>query len=314
MDLAILRSTLKGTATLIPGVSSLGARGTGGTNSARYCYTVWLRHLVHAHQAGLLKKPDRVGEIGPGESIGVGLAALLSGASHYTAIDAKSYISREVNLKIFDELVELFQERSDIPDEKEFPRVWPLLESYAFPENVISQSALTESLNDDRIASIRGSISQLPAENPWISYAAPWTDKKVISEKSIDLLISQAVLEHIDDLEAIYNSMARWVKPGAMISHVIDYSSHGHGENWDSHWAIIPLHWRLIRGKRLWLLNRMPHSYHVALITKHEFHKIKEIRRCESSTLPKVVKSDLEGIFQSQDFETRGALVQAFRS
>ncbi|MBM4372890.1 MAG: hypothetical protein FJ098_14650, partial [Deltaproteobacteria bacterium] len=79
-----LRQLLWGIATFVPGVRFLDRRGTGGTGSARYCYSVWLRHLVLAKDRGLLDQvPATVAELGPGDSIGIGLAALLSGATAY---------------------------------------------------------------------------------------------------------------------------------------------------------------------------------------------------------------------------------------
>lgn len=64
-------------ATFVPGAVRLFHRGTGGTCSARYCYAVWLRHLVLAAEHGLLDRPPRrVVEIGPGDSLGTGIAAI----------------------------------------------------------------------------------------------------------------------------------------------------------------------------------------------------------------------------------------------
>ena len=37
----------------MPGVNQLREKGTGGTNSARYCYSIWLRPLVMAKKNGL---------------------------------------------------------------------------------------------------------------------------------------------------------------------------------------------------------------------------------------------------------------------
>jgi hypothetical protein len=37
---------MKGIATFVPGVRRLANRRAGGPASARYCYSVWLRHLV----------------------------------------------------------------------------------------------------------------------------------------------------------------------------------------------------------------------------------------------------------------------------
>ena len=76
-----------GLATFIPGLSWVMAklRKTGGTDSARYCYSVWLRHLAMAHTNGLPTSPKIVAELGPGDSIGMGLAALIAGTEKYFA-------------------------------------------------------------------------------------------------------------------------------------------------------------------------------------------------------------------------------------
>jgi hypothetical protein len=71
-------------ATLIPGVSQLApvrrvlerharvlerdACGSQGTEG-RYCYSVWLRHLVSAAANGLNCSPKAVAELGPGDSL-----------------------------------------------------------------------------------------------------------------------------------------------------------------------------------------------------------------------------------------------------
>lgn len=68
---------LKRIATFIPGIERLACRYSGGTISARYCYFVWLRHLVKAYENGLKTRFNRVAELGPGDSLGVGLAAMI---------------------------------------------------------------------------------------------------------------------------------------------------------------------------------------------------------------------------------------------
>ena len=45
---------------------------TSGTDSARYCYSVWLRHLIHAHQQGFSIRDKIVAELGPGRFSGYG--------------------------------------------------------------------------------------------------------------------------------------------------------------------------------------------------------------------------------------------------
>src|SRR5437763_1374444 len=62
---------LYGIATFIPGVAAVFGRGGGDTSSARYCYSVWLRHLVVAAANGFKVPPRVVAELGPGDSLGL---------------------------------------------------------------------------------------------------------------------------------------------------------------------------------------------------------------------------------------------------
>jgi hypothetical protein len=63
------RRLLMGLATYLPGGPRLAVKSTGGTVSARYCYLVWLRHLVLAERSGLSTNPTVVAELGPGDSL-----------------------------------------------------------------------------------------------------------------------------------------------------------------------------------------------------------------------------------------------------
>src|SRR5438128_2334723 len=92
-------SVLRGLGTYMPGcqpVYRLLARGTvhgtGGTEAASYCYSVYLRHLVLAYGSGLPTAHNVVAELGPGNSLGVGLCALLTGANRYLALDAMRHV------------------------------------------------------------------------------------------------------------------------------------------------------------------------------------------------------------------------------
>ncbi len=82
-----VKQLLYGVATFVPGFKKLRIRGTGGTISARYCYSVWMRHLVIAKENGLNTSPRIVAELGPGDSLGIGLAALIGGCDRYFAFD-----------------------------------------------------------------------------------------------------------------------------------------------------------------------------------------------------------------------------------
>lgn len=128
---------VKGILTWVPILNAwrLHRASTGGTNNPRYCYSVWLRHLATLIPHGFRVHGARIGELGPGDSIGGGLAALLCGADHYVGLDVVPFSANADLLKTFDELVQLYSRREPIPDHNEFPRVRPRLECYDFPNS-----------------------------------------------------------------------------------------------------------------------------------------------------------------------------------
>lgn len=250
---------LKGTLTWVPVFNAWRVRraSTGGSDSPRYCYSAWLRHLLTLSRHGFRVKGSRVGELGPGDSIGIGLAALLSGADRYVGLDIVPFSARTDLENIFDELVRLYSLRESIPDNEEFPRLRPRLNSYEFPAHLLDVTHCV-----DRAKGIRHELRALPNGSRVIKYQAPWTSPKDIALDSLDLIFSQAVLEHVDNLEETYQAMFAWLKPGGYASHVIDFSSHQLSPFWNGHWAYSDLQWRLVRGRREFLLNRQPLSTH----------------------------------------------------
>ncbi len=285
-------------------------RGIGGTASARYCYAVWLRHLIHAKDCGLDGIPETVAELGPGGSIGCGLAALLSGCARYYALDAVNKVSVEKSLRVFDELVALFRIRSRIPDNHEFPEIYPLLETYKFPSSILHDKLLGKALEERRIRQIRDAI----AGGRMITYRAPWSDPSVIQERSVDLIYSQAVLEHVDDLSPTYRCMLHWLKPGGYVSHTIDFRSHGMSDAWNGHWACSDLLWKVIRGRRSYLINREPCSTHMELLREYGFTVRRQIA---TPTVSAIHRSDLSRRFRGMhdsDLTTSRVFVVAKKS
>ena len=200
-----VRSLVKGFTTYVPILRRLACRSSGGTVSARYCYSVWLRHLVKVHEIGLGNGINRVAELGPGDSFGIGLAAMLSGANEYYAFDAKKHAQPALSLKVFEELVELFTRREPIPDEAEFPEVAPRIAQYDFPAAILTNELLDRSLRPARLDAIRRALQGLPADsNVRIAYVAPWDESSLLEPGVIDMAFSQAVLEHVDHVAATY--------------------------------------------------------------------------------------------------------------
>jgi hypothetical protein len=286
--------------------------GTGGTESARYCYSVWLRHLVILFENGMMKIPKTIAELGPGDSIGIGIAALLSGCDHYNAFDVIEYSSRDTNLQILNDLIDLFLKREDIPDDSEFPLVKPALKSYAFPSHILSNT-LNDSLSTSRINAIKSAILNYGKHGPIsIAYCAPWFNVDNISEQSIDLIYSQAVLEHVDDLAATYQSMHSWLSPKGFMSHQIDFTCHTTANYWNGHWTYNDMLWTLIRGRRPYLLNREPYSTHVDLQTRIGFKLLDSIKVYGDILKPGLQRTRLPKRFagmSDEDFSTSSALI-----
>lgn len=247
----------------VPGLHALLRRGTGGTNSARYCYAVWLRHLVHGARHDLTFRGAAIAELGPGDSLGIGLSALLCGADRYVALDAIPHAKSETNLRIFDELVELFRTRTPIPDDVEFPNLHPRLPNYEFPRDILGDDLLAQSLAQDRIAELREDIRRLDGR---VRYVPGWFNCDAAEHDSVDLVLSQAVMEHVNDVDAVYRSMHHWLKPGAYMSHQIDLKCHETSATWNGHLQYSRFVWRLMRGRLPYLLNRRAYSEHLQLL------------------------------------------------
>ena len=275
MNKKSIRKILGGFKSYVPGGVSI--RGTGGTDSARYCYTIWLRHLSILYKNGFTKIPNTIAELGPGDSIGTGLAGLLSGSKKFYALDVVKHTDIEKNISVFDELVTLFTNHSALPDDNEFPRVLPRLTSYNFPSEIFTDNNLENFLDKSRIQSLRNELVDIKKQKNSIKYMCPWNDPKIIESDSVDVVFSQAVLEHVEDIKHTYNAMYRWVKKGGCISNEIDFESHGLSDEWNGHWSFSDLTWKLMKGKRPYLINREPLSKHLEAVQDAGFEIVSVI-------------------------------------
>jgi hypothetical protein len=261
MRLHDLPHLAKGALSFLPGAALLRRhrRRGGETASPEYCYAVWLRHLSCLHEAGLAQVPRVVAELGPGDSIGVGLCALLCGAEIYLGLDQFPFVHSRDLTPLFDRLVALLSARTPIPDEAQIPPLRPLLPCYAFPAALLDDAWLARCLAPERVAGLRRALQgPLSGAGP-LRYVAPWT-QALIKPGSVDLVLSQAVLEHVDDLPHTLSRMAGWLAPGGYASHLVDFRCHDLAHLWNGHLAYSDLTWRIVRGRRDYAINRVPLS------------------------------------------------------
>jgi len=309
----VLKSLLKGVLTNIPGAEPLlRQRITGGTNSASYAYDVWMKHLTLLWANGLRTIPETVAELGPGDSLGIGLAAMLCGARRYWALDVQEYANPAANLLVFDQLVELFRARAPRPTAG-----WPDFDQYLdrrlFPSHILTEAVLSASLAESRIRKIRDAIVNpgQPKDGMSVTYIVPWSDAGVIVRGSVDLVLSQSVLEHVVDLEGTYRALALWLKPGGRMSHQIDFDSHGIASAWNGYRAYSETFWRILLGKRLYMINREPPSTHLRLLEANGFHVTCLMQAMRTDGIDRSRLAPRWRGLSDQDLNCSGVFVQA---
>jgi hypothetical protein len=262
---------------------------------------------------------DAVVELGPGDSLGVSLAALLSGARQCTSLDVVAHNDPQHDLRVFGELIELFRHRAGIPEDREFPSMLPHATATRFPGELIPDRVLEVALAPARLDAIRAAIPRRDtAPDLPLRYLCPWSER-VVPAGSIDYVISQGVLQDMDHepwrdtLTRAFVSMARWLRPGGIMSHQVDLSA-PIGGAWNDHWAIGDTQWRLTRGRRPYYLNRVPLSEYVRLCAVHGFELLGTTR--EPAPPGGRARHEVAPAFRrlpDEDFETSAVLLIARR-
>jgi hypothetical protein len=244
-----------------------------GTLSAESCYSIFLRHISFLRKAGVQTVPKVLAEFGPGSSLGTGFAALIAGAEKYYALDLIDFSETTSNLTVFDELVALFRRKAPIPASGVHSLRFPDLDCYDFPDFLALD---LDAAFEKRIAAIRQDIA-LKA-GVFVQIAAPWMQRSILRPSSVDWIFSQSVMEHIDDIAGAYGTFAYLLKPSGYASHLIDFGCHGLTQEWNGHWALNESTWFVLRGRRPYLINRLPYSEHIRLATANRFVTVLEKR------------------------------------
>ena len=152
----------------------------------------------------------RVLELGPGDNVGLALRFVASGAREVVTLD-RFEIGRDPARErgIYDEVI------------ARLPK----------GEAARARTALEPS------AGLLRSITGLGAE----------AALEVLERESFDLILSVAVLEHVDDLDASFDAMDALLRPGGLMLHQVDFRDHGMFSGGGQH----PLTFLTI-GERTW--------------------------------------------------------------
>jgi hypothetical protein len=94
------------------------------------------------------------------------------------------------------------------------------------------------------------------------------------------------------------------------VTHSIDFKSHGLTRDWNGHWTVPDVAWKIARGNRLYLINRLPYSTHLAEIEIAGFRVISKTPRYLSRLSRAALAEPFRG-FTDEDLRTSGVFVQA---
>lgn len=176
----------------------------GNTASSAYAQGIWRFHLKHYFSFTNDRMPSVVAEFGPGATLAACIAALCDGVDKAIALDACPYASNEsLNLRMLDELI------------------------------LNSRGGHDYAVLRDAVANVSTSYG-----GSLLEYVAPCTDFHALPDNSLDFIFSHSVMEHVVNPAQAYDAFFRWLKPGGIISHKIDHSSHAITQSWNGHYAI----------------------------------------------------------------------------
>lgn len=256
------------------------AFGAVDRKPARHFVDIWERHYGKAQGNGL-SPPTVVVEIGPGDAMGVGLCSILAGAKRCIGLDEIEHANDRRNAELFEDLVR---------------ELGPLTHS-------------SELVDATRLA-IHGQQNSLGIV---VSYSAPMSSAAGIEDATVDFLISNAVMEHVENIYDTYQTCARILKPGGVMSHEIDFRCHGTANRWNGHWTYDRDVWQKIRGNRSYLLNRLPYSAQVKAIENLPFEILSaEVSRRDDGVRREELAREFAGL-SDDDLSTSIALIQARR-
>lgn len=276
--MALLRKSIRSLISYTPIIRSLLEKtGTGGSNSAEYCHRMWRIHKALFVECGG-DKHDVVAEIGPGDSVGSGICALLEGAEKYLAFDAINHTNPTFDISMLEDLVELFYKNS---------------------------------LNhlQEKIVDLKKDLGTSNHLRTRIKYFSPWWEFDEIEDNKIDFVFSTAVMEHIDDIDSFYRKVYGFLKPGGLISSLIDYSAHEFSEKWFEHYYYGDKFWKFLMHGRKYIINRRTHTEHLLSMKNSGFTIVKDDRRLDDKVNYRKISKSIRSRFEDLDLSTKSGII-----
>lgn len=261
----MLKAVGKGLITFVPGATNFidkrKKKSRHSSSNAEFVYSLWLSVLVFLTENNIKPNLNKIGEIGNGGSLGVAFCAILTGSQRYYDLEFYDNINADEQLRLLDQIAQLFQNKTPI---RKYDSINIKIKDYNFPANIVlpdrEQILLTETLKKD--------IENGFASSKLISIIDSWETAPGLA---LDFVFSRAVMEHVKNPSEVYASIYRHLKKDSYMLHDIELHSHGISKQLDGHLQIKPFWWRLIGGKRPFLLNRWTFIDHLNEVEKQGF-------------------------------------------
>ena len=224
-------------------------------SSAGYSYGQWAKHLTVLHHLGM-ELPVAMAEVGPGDSLGLGIAALLSGVRAYHAFDVAPFAVPKRDEAMVGEIAQRIDARQPVP-----ANGWPVLKDLIGTDE-FPVAAVGPRTAEPDVEAIRQAVRERTGP---VRYVAPWPEDYEPGMR-YDLIVSHSVLEYVEDPERFFTRLAGMLAPGGWMAHQIDLGSLRITRAWNGHLAYSPWLWKLVAGRRAHVPNRvLPTGYRTAL-------------------------------------------------
>ena len=261
-------------------------KNTGGTIDADYCLLVWGKHIDLLLKNNWKPKCKSVLELGPGDSLGVGIVAVLSGVKSYCAVDVLSYDVISKSILVLNQLKGIIESGQTIEENE---KIKPHFDSTA---EWVNKFLINLRQNEDLkllFSKIELDLNNLFDTNYKCNYIKylPLDKYLTSSDGRFDLIFSQSVLEYIGELVPAFQKMHVQLNSNGWISHEVDLSCMRTSDRWDGHWSYPNWLWKIMKGKRPFFINRFTCDFYSKELEKSIWRNVKFLSYKKAIQTPK---------------------------